>query len=454
MNNEIFKAYDIRGIYPTQINEDMAQRVGEAFGTYIGSGKKIIVGFDVRTSSPNLHERLLKGLSKSGVRIMDAGMVPTPVIYFGEMEYKLDGGVMVTASHNPAQWNGIKMYRKGGISIGLGSGLEEIEKMCNGKQLPQSRKKTTTRDIHDSVLEAYKKSLVETTELRRNLIVGIDPGTGAFSGIAREVFQRCGAKVYAITDMPHGTFTAMSPEPKDATISQLKELVVKKHANFGVAFDSDGDRSVFVDEKGTTVSCDDALSLFIINCLKPGDRAVYEVSCSKAVDDVIRQIGGIPIVSKTGRGSVLNEMKKHNAKIGGENSGHVYFSEIHMDDDGLFAALKMAEILCANEKTLSQLTSMLPKYATVEKAFNVDERYKFATITALGKNLAKKERNIMNIDGVKAMRPDGWFLLRASNTSPIIRLIAESDSGTKTRQLLSQATTEFKRAYEQARIRT
>lgn len=452
ISDEVFKAYDIRGIYPAQINEALAEKVGEAFGRYIGSGKKVIVGFDARTSSPSLHKSLLTGLSRTGVKIINAGMVPTPVVFFGVMEYGLDGGVMVTASHNPAQWNGIKMYGKEGVSIGSGSGLEEIRSLCGKESLPEAKKAAEIDNIHDELLVAYKKFLLGKIKLERQLKVAIDPGTGSFSGIAREVFESCGAKVSAINDFPDGTFKARSPEPKDSTISQLKSLVLKEHADFGVAFDSDGDRAVFVDENGVTVSCDDSLSLFISHCLKKGDRAVYEVSCSKAVDDVIRKLGGVPIVSRTGRTFVLNEMQKQAAKIGGENSGHVYFSDIHMDDDALFAALKMAQIVSGSAKSMSELVSTIPKYHTTETQFEVDERYKFRTIDTLAENLGAKERNVLKIDGVKVIRQEEWFLLRASNTSPIIRLIAESGSEERTTQLVKEATEEFGKAYKQAQL--
>ena len=447
MNHDIFKAYDIRGIFPTQINEKIAESIGRAFGAYVGKGKSILAGFDARTSSPRLYKSMVAGIRESGVNVVEAGFVPTPVIYFGVLKYNLDGGIIVTASHNPKEWNGFKMYGENGVAIGYGSGLEIIENLCNEDRVSSSVGKI--KNIHEDLLKEYKKDLLGKAELRKGISIAVDPGNGSFSRLAKEVLEGFGATVKTINDIPDGRFPSRSPEPKNSTISKLKSFVKKEKVDFGVAFDSDGDRAVFVDEKGNTLSCDATLSLIFDYYVKKGDKAVYEVSCSKAVNDVIKKSGGIPIMTRTGRTFILNEMKKENAKIGGENSGHIYFSDLNMDDDALFGAIKMAEILSKKNKPLSELADGMPRYFTIEKQFEVDENFKFKTIDLLKRELSSSEKAI-TIDGVKVLRKNGWFLIRASNTSPLIRMIAESDSKKNADALALEAEKIFYRVYREA----
>lgn len=448
INPGIFKAYDIRGIYNKDLNSDTAIRIGRAFGSYIGKGKRVAIGMDVRISSQGLRDQALKGILEQGVNVLDLGMVPTPLLYFAILNYKLDGGFMVTASHNPPEWNGFKLYGEMGRAIGLGFGLEKIMKLCEHSYVSKSTGNLENK--RDDAVASYKKFLLSKIKIRNEVRMAIDPGNGCFSNLAYDILNHAGADVIAINDIPDGKFPSRSPEPKEETISQLRNLVKNEGLDFGVAFDSDGDRAVFVDEYGSVLAGDAALAILLKGYLKKGDKVVYEVSCSGAVEDVIKEAGAKPLLSRVGRSFIADRMVKEGAVMGGERSGHMFFSEINMADDALFAGLKMAELLSSKQEGLSGLVAQLPKYENAAKELKLEEKIKFRIVEILKKSLAEKEKNLITIDGIKVVRDDGWFLLRASNTSPIIRLTAESKTRRGLDQLMLFAVEEFEKAKSEA----
>ncbi len=450
IDEKLFKAYDIRGIYPAQINNEFARVIGEAFGKYMGRGKKVAIGLDVRLSGKALMASMLEGIASTGVEVNDLGMAPTPFIYFAIIKYGLDGGMIVTASHNPKEWNGFKLYGSHGSVIGLGSGLErvmELAKKAEGKGSIESLK---TKDLRADAMSAYRSFLLGSAHIKGRLSIGIDPGNGSYSGLASSVLREVGLEVTAINDTPDGSFPSRSPEPKPESIGQLVDTVKSKGLDFGVAFDADGDRAIFVDEKGNVLRGDISFALFVRHILKRGESCVYEVSCSKLVEDEIAACGGKPIISRVGRAFILNRMMDEKASLGGETSGHTYFSEANNADDALFAAIKMAWILSSSGTSLSELVSEMPRYETSVRELDVDEEVKFRTIDILRKRLEESGYRIVTLDGVKVMRDDGWFILRASNTSPKIRLIAESDNKEGLEAVLDYAMVQFNTAYADA----
>lgn len=445
-NQDIFRAYDIRGIYGKDIDEELALLIGKAFGEIIGKGKTVLVGRDIRTSSPSLCESLIKGIRSQGVDIVYAGVIPTPLLYFAISHYKLDGGITVSASHNPPEWNGFKICKKDAYVMGLGSGLEKIrDKVADGKFKPGKDGAMTDRS--DEIMKEYLDALANSVGSLKGLKVGIDPGNGAYSKHASNLFARKGAQVYAIGDVPDGTFPSRSPEPNPSTIKELVGLVKSKGLGLGIAFDGDGDRVLFVTDTGEVIGGDSALALLVKEYLHKGEKVAYEPSCSSCVEDETIKAGGVLLLTRVGHSFFKEKMKNEKARFGGEISGHMYFKETYGADDGLFASLKMAELISRKKRSFSALIKELPRYVKKYEEIDADDNRKFETIRRIAKDLSGMGYKIIDLDGVKAITEDGWILIRASNTGPKIKMTAEAKSSKRTQELITLGKSEFKRNY-------
>ena len=441
-DQSIFKAYDIRGTYPEQINGNVAYGIGQTFCRLVGNGSRVCIARDVRLSGPELRENLLAGLSGSSLEISEIGVVPTPVIYFALVKYGFDGGIMITASHNPPEWNGFKIYGKSGAPIGMGSGLEKMRDTVFKLAPVAKLEPAATKDISQKVLRAYLGSLLNNSSMKCDLSVGIDPGNGSYSKIAAKAFRKKGIEVHAINNTPDGSFPSRPPEPKPEALSALKDLVIEKGLDFGIAFDADGDRGIFVDGKGQVLRGDVAFAVFAMQMLKKGDKAVFEVSCTDAVREAILANGGVPVMVPVGRTNMLAAMSGEKARIGGEISGHTYFSETFGGDDALFSGLKMADLISESGESLTKLLSRINRYELTSMEIDVDEEAKFMIISKI-KEKFSKDKNAIAIDGIKVRSTNGWFLLRASNTSSKIRLLAEAKTKAGLESLLKEAKAEL-----------
>jgi len=447
IKDNIFRAYDIRGVYPSEINEEFSKLVGKGFGSFIGSGKKIVVGRDVRLSSESLSASLVEGLRSVGADVVDIGVVPTPVVYFAINSYNLDGGVVVTASHNPPEWNGFLLCREKAKVVASGFGLEEVKKIILNKKFTSS-KKGKLINKREEVLKNYENFLLNKVKFEKSIRIGIDPGNGCGSGIVKRILEKSGLSVVAINDAADGRFPSRSPEPNEETISALKELVKKEKLDFGVAFDGDCDRAFFVDDKGNPLRGDVILALFVRYFLNEGEKVVYEVSCSSAVEDEIKSKKGIPILSRVGHAFIIDKMINEKAKFGGEISSHLYFGEMYGMDDAIFATLKVVELLLLTGQPLSELINKLPKYETYKENFEVADEHKFKLIEKLQEELKNQGYNVLTIDGAKVITEGGWFILRASNTQPQVRLTVEAKSKSSLQQLTKFATENFFEVYK------
>lgn len=444
LGDGIFKAYDIRGVYPKELDETTAEAVGCSFGEYIGRGKRICVSRDVRLSSESLMRSMVKGLSGSELEIIDIGVTPTPVIYFAVTHYRLDGGVIVTASHNPPEWNGFKFFGKRSEAIGMESGLAIIRDTSrrNSECEPKPAK---IENRSRKTIEDYEAFLLGKIRINGRVRIGVDPGNGSYSSIAKRVFEKAGAEVFAINDNPDGRFPARDPEPGAKSLKKLAELVVEKGLDFGIGFDPDGDRGIFVDGRGRVLRGDVAFSILVKNLLKKGEKAVYTVSCTDAVTEEIKENGGTPVVTRVGRTFVLRAMIDEKAAMGGESSGHTYFAEVYGSDDALFSGLKMAEAVSRRRKGLAELLDEMPHYESAEMELDFEDGIKFRVIDAVREKLSKKAK-VITLDGVKVVTGKGWFILRASNTTPKIRLAAEARSKEDLDGLLDSAKSELEDA--------
>lgn len=434
----IFRAYDIRGICPEDIDEFVAFRVGLAFGTAIGRGRRVVVGRDVRVSSPKLARELIKGILKTGVDVVDIGVVPTPVLYYTVFNWKADGGIAVSASHNPPEWNGFKIVGKGGAVFAKGMGLDNIQKLYeSGKFAVASEGKR--EDASGKAIEDYKKGISDRVSIAKKLRVGIDPGNGAYAELASGMLKALGAEVVSINDIRDGRFPSRSPEPKASNIGDLRNLVLKNHMDMGVAFDGDGDRALFVDDKGEVLEGDIIIALLAMMTLKKGEKVVYEVSCSKSIEDVVKERGGIPILSRVGHSYIFQKMTSEAAKMGGEISGHLYFSEMGNFDDGFYAAAKLIGALSSSEKSLSALLIDIPRYDRDVIEVESSDRAKFEIVERVKGKYNGSAAKVIDIDGVKVIGSGGWFLIRASNTSPKIKIVVEAESKEKLEALRKEA---------------
>ncbi len=433
----IFRAYDIRGIYGKDITDAIATQIGKAFGTYIGGeGKRLVVGRDVRLSGETLENALIEGLLSTGCHIQEIGIVPTPVFYFAIVHQAKDGGAMVTASHNPPNWNGFKLCRDKGFLIAQSMGMEKVQEIAFNERFKLSSRGKLKK--YGEAVADYSNFALGKVKIERKLKVAIDTGNGACSGIISKIFRDAGLEVIAINDEPDGNFPAHLPEPNEETLGELKKLVVKEKADFGIGYDGDGDRALFIDDKGRIIPGDVTLIIFAKYYLEKlkGAKILYELSCSSSVDETIKAHGGIPIVSRVGHAYIMDEMIKENAVLGGEVSSHFYFADVYGFDDALYAGLKMAELLSKKDERLSEMVNSIPKYpSTPVKVYDCPDEKKFGVVEKLTEEFKQMGYNIITIDGVKVIEPDGWFLIRASNTLPQIKMTAEAKTQEKLKQL-------------------
>lgn len=422
----IFRAYDIRGIFQEELTENVALKIGRAVSTLLkDESKDVIVGRDVRLSGEQLQNALIKGLQLGGCNVEDIGMVTTPALYFSSAHYGKDAGVMVTASHNPPNWNGFKIWRKDGF-VCEGKGMEDLKRIVLSNSYKESGVGRVKRNAH--ALMSYSNHIVNSVKVERELKAVFDAGNGASSLLIPKTCEDAEIEVVALNAEPDGSFSRHPPEVTVEVLNELESVVLKEKAAFGVSFDGDGDRCVFVDDKGRVVPSNSIFIILAEHYLRKqkGAPIVYEISCSMLVEEVISSNGGKPILSRVGHAYIYENMIAENAVLGGESSGHYYFNELYGFDDGLFTSLKLAEILSRSDRHLSEMVDSIPVYPRISKNLNCPDEKKFCVVEKIQQQLSKSGDNIISIDGVKSITPKGWFLIRPSNTQPKIRLTVES----------------------------
>jgi phosphomannomutase/phosphoglucomutase len=447
----MFRAYDIRGIYGKDMTPQIAEKIGMALGTFIGTGKELAVGRDIRIGSEQLKNAVVKGLVSTGCKIDDLGIVTTPILYFTIAHKHKDGGVMVTASHNPPEWNGLKLCREKGLIIGEDSGMEQIKNIIKNKKFIKAARQGRTK-TYEGIVNEYARFVLKKISIEKKLKVVLDTGNSVPAIVAPMLFKQVGCKVTVINEKLDGTFPSRSPEPTEESLQQLISVVKKTKADFGVGYDADGDRAVFADDLGRVLTGDFASIIFAQALItKEKRKVVYDVSCSSAVEETIKAKGGVPIVERVGRPFMMDRVLKEKAVFGGESSGHFYFPEIYGLDDGAFTSLKMAEILSKLNVPFSQIVDSIPKYHSSTMNVPCPDEIKFNVIEHLKTKFQEKGFQILDIDGVKAQEEKGWVLMRASNTQPIIRITAEGKTQGKLTQLLELAKKMLKEGVESVR---
>lgn len=431
INKNIFRGYDIRGIYPTEIDEDTAYTIGLGFGSYIKSiGKKnCVVGHDNRISSPILFKALIEGILKTGIDVISLGLCTTPMYYYACIKLKIYSGVMVTASHNPKDDNGFKFAfdEKGNCK---GQEIQDFLNYILKKDFTYGNGLLEEYDITPDYIELFKNNL---TFGNRRVKVVIDPGNGTTSIIAKKIYEMYPIELICINNTSDGNFPNHHPDPcVEDNLKQLKEAVEKTNADIGLSFDGDGDRMGMVTNTKRFVPTDLFMIIVIRDIINKVEKKefLYDVKCSKALSDEIEKLGGEGICYRTGNSYTKAAVRDNDLPFGGELSGHVYFRDRWPGfDSGLYAGLRMLEILSNTNKTVDELLEGINKYySTDELKFKTSDDIKFSIIEKIKDYAESKEYKYLDIDGVKVLFDDSWALVRASNTGPNITARFEANN--------------------------
>jgi len=429
INESIFKPYDIRGVYPSELNEQAAYLIGRAFARKAGA-KKIVVGSDMRLSSPALKKELIRGIIDGGVNVKDIGLVPIDAIYYCIWKLGDEAGIMITASHNPKEYNGFKMVLKGMRWIDSKDVLEEV------KNLPEKTSDTKGDIFEEDITPGYINhilSFVDVDKIEPFKVV-IDAGNGMAGKIMPLLTAGLPLNIIPLNFKLDGNFPAHPSNPLlSESQKEICETVVKEKADFGIIMDGDADRLIFIDEKGKFIPPDITLLLLAKLFLQrePGAGVVYNIVCSKIVPEMIKKWGGRPLLSKVGYISISTLMREQNGIIGGEISSHYSFRDNGCSDSGFIAFVILLQLLSSHQQPLSEILKPFYKYfKSQELNFKVDD--KEAAIEKLKQKYSDGEQDF--IDGIRVQYKDWWFNARPSNTEPLLRLSIEAD----TKELLDQ----------------
>jgi phosphomannomutase/phosphoglucomutase len=429
---EIFRAYDVRGIYGEELSPEISYEIGLAFGQFMGEKKRLSVARDVRLSSPVLEYTFEAGMLASGCDVIALGVQPTPLLYFSIAHLGLDGGAVITASHNPPEYNGIKLCREKSFSLTYESGIKEIRKQVLGKTLRSQNWNSLGKEETLEIRPAYEAYLKERIELGRKINMVIDAGNGT-CGFVGDMLERMGCQVEMLFPDPDGRFPNHIPNPlMEETLETLKKRVVELDADLGIAFDGDGDRVGFVDEKGVVVKGDQTMMIFAEDVIKETKKPkiLFDVATSRAVPEYIQMLGGKPLMTRVGHSYVMEALHNENGKMAAEISGHYYFADDYYGfDDGIYAAARMTEIVSRSSSKLSEMVRRLPSYiSTPEERIECSDERKFKVVERVKELLESAGYKIVTIDGVRIELEDAWALVRASNTEPAIVLRFEGNT--------------------------
>jgi len=427
----IFRAYDIRGIYGKDLTEKVMLNLGRALGTFI-DGKKICVGYDTRKSSKKLFDSFSEGLSSTGCEVISLGLTANPMLYFYSWKNKIFGA-LITASHNPKEWNGLKMVRPNGVSF-----IEEIKKIediyISGSFLKNKGeiiKADATKDY-----ENFLKSKIGVT--RKKVVLECFGGSNV---VGLPILKKTGLDIVSLHDKPNGDFFGFErPEPKGENLNLLKKTVIKEKADFGVAYDGDGDRSVFIDDKGREPNVSSIIAIFadyILN--KKKGSILLTADCASEIEDVVKKSGGKTVWWRVGHGFIEDKSVKEKVLFAGEQSSHLYFNEFYPFSDGLMATAYLSKILSERKIKLSELIDKINLHPIEKLYINVETNENKDRIV---EDLKKRYPNALDImDGIKIRLNDiEWVLIRASQTNPEINICIEAKDENRMNDLIKEYT--------------
>ena len=431
VNPNIFREYDIRGLHERDLTDDAVRQIGKAFGTFLRRrGKKTLaVGRDFRTSSPRITKALTEGLTATGCDVTLVGDMPTPALYYSIAHLGTDGGVQVTGSHNPIEYNGLKLCE--GVQAVHGADIQKLLELARSEDFETGQ--GTVRE--QPTLSAYADMLVGKVQPGKSFRIVLDAGNGCAGPVAPDVFRRLGQDVVELYCEPDGTYPNHTPDPTvEANLQDLIRTVREEKADFGFGYDGDADRIGAVDGTGRILWGDQLLALLARDALKavPGAPIVFDVKCSQGLEEDIAAHGGKPVMWKTGHSIMKAKMKETGAPIAGELSGHIFFSHGYYGfDDAIYASVKLLDIVAKSGRTLAELRDSVPQYvATPEIRIETTDEDKFDIVARL-RDRFRERYPVVDIDGARIRFPDGWALVRASNTQPVLVVRFEAKSEAK-----------------------
>ncbi len=445
INPYIFREYDIRGIADEDLKDDLVYHIGRAYGTIVKRrvGKKVTLGCDIRLSSERIKEAIKRGICDSGVDVIDLGVIPTPVLYFSVFKFDTDGGIQITGSHNPKEYNGMKIMV--GKETLYGEGIQKLRKMVKEKDFDNGNGKS---EFYNEILSDYVEDLNEKVKLNKKFRFAVDPGNGTCGPVVEKLWGSYGIEFKGINMEPDGNFPSHLPDPTvKKYLKDLFNLLEKNGFDAGVGFDGDGDRIGIIDDKRRIVFGDKILAILAKKILKdyPGSKIIFDVKTSKGVVEYIKKLGGIPVIWKTGHSLVKAKLKEENAPLAGEMSGHIFFNErFYGFDDAIYASIRLFEVMEQENKKLSELHDEIPfYYSTPEIRVSCPDERKFEVVKKVREKLSEKYE-VLDIDGARIEFEDGFGLVRASNTQPVLVLRFEGKTGEKLEEIKEIILSELK----------
>jgi phosphomannomutase / phosphoglucomutase len=441
-NPNIFREYDIRGVVAEDLPSDVVVLLGKGIGTFLvrQGAKRFTIGRDGRLTSERIASDLKEGLTSTGLEITDVGMCPTPVLYFSAPHLQMDGGIMITGSHNPPEFNGIKIAL--GKAAVYGEQIQDIRRLIDANDF----EKHSSQPVKSyAILDPYVAWLSSNLKFDRAVRIGMDSGNGVGGLVAPQIFRALGATVYELFSNVDGKFPNHHPDPTvEKNLADLKKVVAEKNLEVGVGFDGDADRLGAIDESGKVIWGDQLMTIFARSILKdhPGGAIIADVKSSDVFFDDVRKHGGNAIMWKTGHALIKNKLWTEKAVLAGEMSGHFFFADRYFGfDDGIYAAGRLTEIVSRLETPLSQVLADLPKtYSTPEIRVDCPDDFKFKLVDKVKAEFKKKGAETIDLDGVRVKFSDGWGLVRASNTQPTLVLRFEATAP----EALTRIENEFK----------
>ena len=442
IDTSVLRENDIRGVYGKNITEELAARLGTAFGDYlIKNGKtECVVGYDNRVSGEKLVENLMRGLVNTGINIKFIGMVTTPILNYATISLNIEAGIMVTASHNPANENGFKIFGESFLHLKR----SELEKVYEYIKTPLQIKGRGSIEFIN-IIDKYI-NMLETYILKgsRRLKIAIDTGNGTTSLFIRDIISKFNIEPIYLNIESDGRFPNHNPDPNnDKNLEELKKVVIEQNCDFGIAYDGDGDRVGIVDELGNTIESDKLIAIFSRNIIPKtlNKKVLIDVKCSNALVEDIKSLGAEPIMVKNGSAFIETELNIRDILIGGEYSGHIFFRDkFYGFDDGIYASLRLYEILSnTNVKCSNLLEGYTHYFNTPEIKVKTTDEKKWDIVNNVKKYVISKNYEYLDIDGVRIIFKDGWALIRCSNTGPNLTLRFEA----KTEERLEDIKNEF-----------
>ena len=436
ITEDIFRAYDIRGIVETALTPEAVRQIGQAFASEARSRKQntVVIARDGRLSSPMLSQTLSDGLRAGGCDVIDIGLAPTPVLYYATHKLKTGTGIMITGSHNPPQYNGLKMMIAGDTIYG--DGIKALYRRIVNGELDSGAGGFEQQDL----LPAYVDAIVADVTLAKPLRIAVDCGNGAAGVIAVELFEKLGCEVTDLFCDVDGNFPNHHPDPsKPENLNDIKKAIADNGLDLGLAFDGDGDRVGIIDDQCKIIWADRQMMLYAADVLsrKPGAMVIFDIKSSSNLEHVIRDLGGEPLMWKTGHSFIKAKMKETGAELAGEMSGHIFFKERWFGfDDGLYGAARMLEILSKRAQPASEVFAELPDSCnTPELNIQFDEGEHHRFMETFKQQADFGDANISTIDGMRVNFADGWGLIRPSNTTPCLVLRFEASTEQKLKEV-------------------